>query len=256
MLAGFPEDLPPEAPVNGAAMIGFGRAVARRAAGDYAGALAAAEQVARLGSTLAIDSPTWASWRPLAIDPLRALGRLDEARELAAEQLDLSQRSEVPHLIGEAFCLAGGVSADREEAIALAGHGVEILTGTASRLRAGIGLLTLGSLLRRSGRTSDARKHLRAAVEVLVACGAVPTAEFARDELVATGARRGSTDPRQLTPSERRVAELAVAGLGNRAIAARLHVSRKTVETHLSSVYRKLELSSREQLIAHWQDRT
>jgi len=48
--------------------------------------------------------------------------------------------------------------------------------------------------------------------------------------------------------SERRVAEMAAEGLTNRQIAQTLYVTPKTVEVHLSSVYRKLEISSRAEL--------
>src|SRR5207237_6268843 len=82
-------------------------------------------------------------------------------------------------------------------------------------------------------------------------CGAKPLAEHAHTELLATGAR-----PRRLvlsglealTPSERRVAEMAADGLSNRDIAQALFVTPKTVEVHLSNAYRKLEISSRSQL--------
>ncbi len=43
-----------------------------------------------------------------------------------------------------------------------------------------------------------------------------------------------------LTPSERRVAEIAAGGASNREIAQALFVTMKTVEVHLTSVYRKL----------------
>ena len=73
----------------------------------------------------------------------------------------------------------------------------------------------------------------------------------AQDELMATGAR-----PRRvalsgldaLTPSERRVAGMAAKELTNRDIAQALFVTPKTVEVHLSSVYRKLGIASRAQL--------
>ena len=51
-----------------------------------------------------------------------------------------------------------------------------------------------------------------------------------------------------LTPSERRVAEMAASELSNKEIAQALFVTVKTVEVHLSSVYRKLEIASRRQL--------
>ena len=51
-----------------------------------------------------------------------------------------------------------------------------------------------------------------------------------------------------LTPSERRVAEMAADNMTNKDIAQALFVTPKTVEVHLSNVYRKLENSSRGQL--------
>ena len=49
----------------------------------------------------------------------------------------------------------------------------------------------------------------------------------------------------QLTASERRVAELAAEGYSNPEIAQSLFVTRKTVETHLGHVYRKLDIAGR-----------
>ncbi|MFE2755562.1 helix-turn-helix transcriptional regulator [Actinosynnema sp. NPDC059335] len=55
----------------------------------------------------------------------------------------------------------------------------------------------------------------------------------------------------ELTYSERRVATLAAAGHGNRAIALRLHITVSTVEQHLTRVYRKLAVANREELKGH-----
>ncbi len=54
----------------------------------------------------------------------------------------------------------------------------------------------------------------------------------------------------QLTPRERAVAEIARSGASTRAIAERLVVSVRTVETHLGTIYRKLGVSNRTQLVA------
>jgi DNA-binding CsgD family transcriptional regulator len=79
----------------------------------------------------------------------------------------------------------------------------------------------------------------------------MPLAARARRELVATGLR-----PRQaaiegaaaLTPRQREICALAAAGKGNREIAQALFLSIKTVETHLAAGYRKLGISSRDDL--------
>jgi DNA-binding CsgD family transcriptional regulator len=51
-----------------------------------------------------------------------------------------------------------------------------------------------------------------------------------------------------LTTTERRVAELVAAGRTNAEVAAELFMSRRTVESHLSHIYRKLDVRSRTEL--------
>ncbi|HET8754933.1 MAG TPA: helix-turn-helix transcriptional regulator, partial [Solirubrobacteraceae bacterium] len=92
---------------------------------------------------------------------------------------------------------------------------------------------------------------LRLAVELAQACGATLLADAARTELVAAGAkprRHALTGAESLTPSELRVAAMAAEGMTNRDIAQNLFVTPKTVEVHLSSAYRKLDIGSRTQL--------
>ncbi|MFG2953399.1 LuxR C-terminal-related transcriptional regulator [Streptomyces sp. NPDC048291] len=111
--------------------------------------------------------------------------------------------------------------------------------------------LLFGEWLRRRRRRADARVQLRAAYESFASWGAAPFAERARMELLATGetARRRTVDTRfDLTPQERRVAELAASGLTNAEIATQLFVTTSTVEFHLSRVFRKLGITSRKQI--------
>jgi DNA-binding CsgD family transcriptional regulator len=78
-------------------------------------------------------------------------------------------------------------------------------------------------------------------------------ARRAREELNAAGARprrSALSGPGALTPAEHRVAELAARGLGNRAIAERLYVTPRTVETHLTHAFAKLDIRSRAELAA------
>jgi DNA-binding CsgD family transcriptional regulator len=112
-------------------------------------------------------------------------------------------------------------------------------------------LADLGAALRRSGERTLARDPLRRALDLASRCNAWALAERAKTELLATGAR-----PRRvalsgidaLTPSERRVAQLATEGLNNRRIAQSLFVSMSTVAVHLTHAYQKLGIGSREQL--------
>ena len=92
---------------------------------------------------------------------------------------------------------------------------------------------------------------LRRGLDLALRCGARPVAEEAHTELVASGAqprRLRESGPASLTPAERRVAGMVAEGMTNRAIAQALFVSEKTVETHLRSVLRKLDLGSRSQV--------
>src|SRR5689334_8335555 len=62
--------------------------------------------------------------------------------------------------------------------------------------------------------------------------------------------RSALTGPGALTPAEHRVAQLAACGYGNRAIAERLYVTPRTVETHLTHAFQKLDIRSRADLAA------
>jgi DNA-binding CsgD family transcriptional regulator len=99
----------------------------------------------------------------------------------------------------------------------------------------------------------EAREPLRRALELGAAGSAESLVERARDELGASGARprrEALSGVDSLTPSERRVAEMAAEEMTNREIAQSLFVTPKTVEVHLSNAYRKLEIRSRRQLAA------
>jgi DNA-binding CsgD family transcriptional regulator/tetratricopeptide (TPR) repeat protein len=135
--------------------------------------------------------------------------------------------------------------------LALCREAVELLAGSPALLDRAHALVDLGCALRRRGRKREARDVLRDGMDVAHRCGATRLVARARDELVAAGGR-----PRRaahhgvdgLTRTERRVAELAAAGLSNREIGGELFVTINTVCAHLASVYRKLDISSRAQL--------
>ena len=107
-------------------------------------------------------------------------------------------------------------------------------------------LLLMGMVRRRAKQKRSAREALERALRIFEGLGADPSAEAARSEIAAIGGRPVSAGG--LTPTEDRVARLASAGLNNKEIADRLVLSARTVEGHLSRVYRKLGIRSRSQL--------
>jgi DNA-binding CsgD family transcriptional regulator len=111
--------------------------------------------------------------------------------------------------------------------------------------------LVLGERLRRAGRRVDAREHLGRSLATFEELGAEPWADHARRELRASGAtlrRRSTTDTETLTPQELQVALAVAEGRTNRDVGAALFISPKTVELHLTRVYRKLGIHSRTEL--------
>jgi DNA-binding CsgD family transcriptional regulator len=112
-------------------------------------------------------------------------------------------------------------------------------------------LVDFGAALRRSNRRREAGEPLRRALHTATTHGARALAERASVELRASGARPRRvmlTGRDSLTPSERRIAELAAGGATNREIAQQLFVTAKAVEKHLASAYRKLSISGRREL--------
>ncbi len=203
-----------------------------------------------------VENPAcYAGWRSASALALASLGRMAEAQELAAEELELARRFGAPRAISVALRALAHVGVDAElhrplaqleEAVALAG-------ASEARLEHGRAQLELGTMLRRAGRRSDAGRALGDALEIARACGARMLEERALEELEVAGARvqraalRGAD---ALSPSERRVVALAIEGLSNRQIAEALFVTRKAVEWHLGNAYRKLDVRSRRELPA------
>jgi len=107
-------------------------------------------------------------------------------------------------------------------------------------------LLAFGGALRRGKRKREAREALGKAERTFERLGATVWAERAREEAARVGGRAPAGD--ELTPTERKVAELVAQGLPNRDVAAALFVTPKTIEFHLGNVFRKLGVRSRAEL--------
>jgi DNA-binding CsgD family transcriptional regulator len=107
--------------------------------------------------------------------------------------------------------------------------------------------LVRGAVERRAKRKGNARESLSTAIGLFEELGAPLWARKARTELARVGSRPAT--PFELTPSERRVAELVAAGKTNREVANTLFISVKTVDSNLTRIYRKLGVRSRTELV-------
>ena len=217
-----------------------GRLAAHR--GDHEVALAEFLAAGDLVRGLELTNPAMFHWRSLAA--LAAL-RLDQralAAELAAEELALAERFGAPRAIGVAR-RATGLLERGEQAVETLRTAADLHERCGARLEQALSLVELGAAVRRAGRPTEARTAIREGMRLAAALGATALERRARDELDLAGARRDGSG--ELTPSERRVAELAAAGHTNREIAAELFVTVKAVEWHLGNVYRKLDIRGR-----------
>lgn len=225
-------------------------ALLRAAAGNLDGAidelLACELDDPALGSL----NPAVLPWRSTAALLLADVGRNDEARVLAADELRRARAFGAPRAVAVALRAQAlvGPSSERPDRLKEA---LELLEPVPARLEHARVLVDLGATYRAAGKRAAARAPLLDGLALAARCGAVALERRARAELAAIGIRprtTGRSGAESLTPSERRVAELAAAGQTNREIAQTLFVTEKTVETHLGRAFRKLDVTSRRQL--------
>jgi DNA-binding CsgD family transcriptional regulator len=207
--------------------------------------LAAGESLARVS----ILNPAVLPWRSQAALAAHQLGRGEQAGELVAAERRLAEQFGAPRAIGVAMRAAGLVERG-ETAVSLLESATATLARCGARVEHARALADLGAAVRRAGRPKEARAMLRGAIRIAEEVDARAVAHRAREELQRAGGRMPSRHESDddLTPSERRVAELAASGRTNREIANELFVTIKAVEWHLGNAYRKLDIRGRSQL--------
>ncbi len=210
----------------------------------------ALEQAELMGrSARHVKHPDWKPWQSLKARALAQLGQPDEAIAAMEAELELARTVGGRRVVGR--CLRQLAELEGDAGEGRLHDAIERLSGTPARLELARALAALGGLLRRTRRPTEAREPLRQALELAEACGAATLVESVRSELYATGARPRTAalaGVDSLTARELRVATLARDGQTNREIAQTLFVTPKTVEVHLSSAYRKLDIRSRRDL--------
>ena len=189
-------------------------------------------------------------WRPLLVEALALAGRHQEACEHVRAYRAMAAEWGTRRAHGHAARLTALIS-PRAAAIAQLERACESFAASHARLELARASVELGAYRRANGDRLQARTILRNAHDLAYGCHASALCDRARAELLLAGGRprpAASGGPDALTPAERRIAEIAIQGATNREIARQLYLSPKTVEMHLHSIYRKLDIASRDKL--------
>ncbi|MFI9795623.1 AAA family ATPase [Streptomyces leeuwenhoekii] len=216
---------------------------------QYRLALREFQDVARAAERWGVDWPALLPWRTDTAEALLRLGEPDQALRLAGEQL-ARVRDGAPRVRGISLRVKALASEPGGRLALLDGAVVE-LSKADDRVELARALFDLAQAHREARHAGQAAKALRKARQLAEACGAKPP--YDRPPRAAGSPRAGSGLERHaewgfLSESERRVAGLAASGYTNREISVRLYITMSTVEQHLTRVYRKLNISGRDEL--------
>ncbi|MFJ4280799.1 AAA family ATPase [Streptomyces massasporeus] len=230
----------------------YARGVQRAAAGDSAGALVDFLECGRRQTARDVVSPVVTPWRSSAAECRLALGSPREALALAEEELRLARVWNTPRTVGRSLRVLGTITGGRR-GLRLAEEAVGLLADAPAAAQGELvaALLAQGRQLTAAGERARARECLRTAARKAERLGAVRLRILAETALREGGARRAATvrtGSGSLTGSELRIARLAADGRTNAEIAGLLHLARRTVETHLTSTYKKLGIRRRAEL--------
>ncbi|MBO9534716.1 MAG: AAA family ATPase [Solirubrobacteraceae bacterium] len=215
--------------------------------GRYDEAIAALEECRAISERIGLVEPSVVQWRGNHVEALFRAGRHEEARaSLAAFERGVPST-------GWSWATAARLRGllDEEDGVEELMASVAAFDAAGTTFEAARSRLALGERLRRLRRRRESREPLRMAINTFEQAGATPWATRAREELRATGesiVAGGAIATDDLTPNELRVALLVADGRTNPEVAAELYMARKTVEHHLSQIYRKLGLRGRTEL--------
>jgi DNA-binding CsgD family transcriptional regulator len=202
--------------------------------------------------------PGWIALRsiPDDIESLIRLGDLEAASALLAGLEEQAQRLDRASALATGGRCRALLASAQGEHDAAAGS-LRLAFAAHQRLEMPLELarthLIAGEVARRARRKVTARDHIETARVMFGRLGAGPWAQRAEADLARLGTRRASGPG--LTSAERKVAGLVASGRTNREVAADLYMGLRTVESHLTSIYRKLGVRSRSELVRAWAQR-
>ncbi len=208
------------------------------------------EQIARSAPRYGLDDPSVVQWAPDLIEAYVRSGRNDDAEIALGIFAEQARSSERTWALGAA-ARCRGLLANDDEFEGAFDEALDWNTRTDTPFERARTELCYGERLRRARRRVDSRERIRSALETFQRLGATPWVARCRGELgasVETSRRRDEPASNRLTPQELQVALIVAEGRTNREAGAALFLSPKTIETHLSRIYRKLNIRSRTEL--------
>jgi len=208
--------------------------------------------LSQLSLSIGMTEPGLLQFIPDDIEAMIRVGLLDESDELLGfyegHAVRLGRRSA---LAASSRCRGLSLAArgDFDGAGEAAERSVSLFEQLSMPFDVARSRLALGEVHRRARRKRLASENLLAAESIFVELGAPLWVALSRDERARIGLRSAvSAEGAALTQAESQVADLVASGLTNAEVAGRLFMAQRTVEAHLSKVYRKLGVSSRAQL--------
>jgi ATP/maltotriose-dependent transcriptional regulator MalT len=217
-----------------------GLALLRLAQRDTGAAVAAIRRV--LGETT--QRPKRASLLPAFVEIMLAVGQVQEARSACLELDEIAadyQGGMLDAVVAYAVGAVDQADGNAEAALVMLRRASEAWQDFEAPYEAARARALVAQACRTLGDDDAAAMELDAASEAFAKLGAAP--DIARIEALAAPA--ASRDVRGLTPRELEVLRLVAAGQTNKAIAAELVLSERTVERHVSNLFVKLGVSSR-----------
>ena len=220
---------------------------------DQVAAHRAGEALADLQSHTDFGHPGFWVWEHIWANHLVISGRIDEADALITRAEERNAGSGLDSVTARLAVARAGIMVQQgktEAGLAVYDDAVDLISTLHMPTYQANMLYDYGRTLRRLGRRRRADEVLGTAQEVFAALGAHEFVERCRRERRASGLGSRARQSGDLTPQEEEITKLVSAGATNQEVAQELYLSPKTVEYHLTRVYRKLGVRTRNELAA------
>ncbi len=219
--------------------------------GDLSTAHRSGQDLLDMRRTTDFSQPGFWPWEDVYAQVLIRLNRFDEAEELISEAEETAHASGLMSLQAKLMVPRGNLLFHRgqpEKGIRCLDAAVDAITPLRMPMYESRILYEYGQILRRLGRRRRADEVFGRAADIFSAMGAHHFVGLCNRERRAGGLGPRKTKPGDLTPQEQQIADAVATGATNREVSTELFLSTKTVEYHLTRIFRKLNIRNRGEL--------